>query len=163
MYNIGIIGSEQDRITDTNKVKHVVCETMDLLDYQYSNMAFNIKGDIGVGIWALEHSIESNYRYNLHLPYSIENTCQYWYKSQQELLYKAYEKAYSISICQNDSSKEDEANKRIIDNSNFTICFWAGNKQGSVYDAIVYAMNNSKMVIDGLNGLKMITADDIKR
>lgn len=158
MYKIGIIGSTEDRFKQPKRIRRYIDDIITLLGFQYNNdVVFNVMGDIGVGLWTIDMCIDNQLRHHLFLPSTVENTSCHWYTEQQHLLEKGYSNAHSISICNN-----SDVYKRLIDYSNFVICFWAGNKQGEIYESILYAMHNNKMILNGLDKLRMMTRDGIK-
>ena len=167
MYKIGIIGHGPEYFgADSEKIKRAIRDTINLLGFQYGNndVIFNVAGEIGVGIWSLNQLYEYKFKYHLYLPYSIENTCEHWYEEQKETLRRASSKAYSITCCYPGLEiKKSENNyyNFLVDNSNFVICFWIGKRQGKTYNAIRYSLENNKLILNGLNDLKLITNKDI--
>ena len=96
----------------------------------------------------------NGYKYHLFLDRPIEQTGLEWYDEQRDRLQVCYNAAYSITMM-------PEGYKSLVDDSNFIICFWAGNKQGQTYSAIRYALSVGKLVLNGLDELKLITNKDI--
>jgi len=167
MYKIGIIGSGPERFSDQGKVRRVIGQTIDLLALQYGEdeVMFNIRSDIGVGLWAAEECIDRDYKYHLFLPYSLEKTSEHWYDDQKRMLANQYIRAHSLTISQPtlESEHKDESHDMLIDDSNFLVCFWSGAKQGAVFDTIKTALEHNRMVLDGFNELKLITNKDLRK
>lgn len=165
MYKIGIIGHSAEHFTDSDNVRSIIERTIELLGYQYKKdqLIFSIVGETGVGLWAAQLSFDLGYKYHMFLPYPLEQTHQHWYDDQKNSLVKYCNSAYSLTTCRADSSEEDMAHKLLIDESNFTICFWIGKKQGKTYDAIKHAHKSNKLILNGLEELKLITNLDTKK
>lgn len=165
MYKIGIIGSGPERLGNHKEVRRSIGRLIDHLSVQYGedDVVFNINGDIGVGLWSAWACVDQDYRYHLFLPYSIEKTIIHWYDDQKISMREYYGHAHSLTICHQDSSCEDESYNQLIDASNFVVCFWAGNKQGKVFDAIKHALATNKIVLDGFNDLRLMTNHDVRK
>lgn len=162
MYKIGIIGSLQNRFKDADKAHRRLDEVMELLEFQYhSEMTFNIAGDIGTGLWAIDKCMAKDYKYHLFLPCELDETSTHWYEDQQQLLQKGYNNANSISICSSSGPDYEKTYKQIVDDSNFLVCFWGGSKQSEIYGTIGWAFTTNKMILDGLNELKMMTYEGV--
>jgi len=165
MYKIGIIGSGPERFSDLAKVRRAVGYTIDHLGFQYGDVVFNIRSNIGVGLWAGEECIDREYKYHLFLPYSLEKTAEHWYDDQRNMLVKQYGMAYSLTIAHPEQSNRvhdyDESYDILIDDSNFLVCFWSGVKQGEVFDTIKCALKHNKIVVNGLDDFKLMTNKDL--
>lgn len=165
MYKIGIIGSGPERFSDPDAPRRIIHTVVDILGFQYGKdeTVFNVKGNIGVGMWAVESCMELDYKYHLFLPFSLEKTCMHWYEDQREQLRRQFDHAYSITISHPDLVQDDNTYHHLVDVSNFIVCFWAGNKNGQIFSAIQHAFKKNKIVLNGLNELKLITNKDISR
>jgi hypothetical protein len=165
MYKIGIIGSGPERFTIGHMdVRRVIGNIINTLAIQYGNddIVFNIKSDIGVGLWASEECVNRGYKYHLFLPRSLEKTSEHWYDDQKQMLVNQYNSAYSLTIS-SPSSKfnyDDESYDQLIFDSNFLVCFWS-RACDSVRDVIKKAIKHNVMVLDGLNDLKLVTKEDL--
>lgn len=163
MYRIGIVGHEPNRFSDRDVIMRRIDQVIDLVGYQYGDdLAFNVCGNIGVGEWAAESCIARKYKYHLFLPCPIEITSKFWYAKQQYDLEKHYTSAYATTIGGMNYSADTmlDINARLVDSSDFIICFWVGKKQGCVFETIKYAFGKNKLVLDGANELKLITNQD---
>ena len=170
MYKIGIIGHSPEHFSnpEPEDVRGIIGRTIEVLYFQYGEgVIFNIAGEIGVGLWAAEECLNQNarYKYHMFIPYPLETMSQDWYKYQVELLNECYNKAYSITVCgqMKGNIEKHETYKRLIDDSNFIICFWIGKRQGKTFEAIKYALSVNKMVLNGLDQLRLITNKDIMK
>ncbi|MFA5023363.1 MAG: SLOG family protein [Patescibacteria group bacterium] len=167
MYKIGIIGHSPENFSIPSKetVKNMINDTISLLASQYNtDVIFNIIGEIGVGLWAVEEvlNIKGAHKYHIYLPFTQEITSEDWYDEQKELLKKGCDNARSITICNSKKTPQDEQPYRpLIQDSNFIIYFWNGKKQGKTFDAIKYALETNKMALNALNDLKLITNKNI--
>ena len=172
MYKIGIVGHSPENISmPEDKVKRTIRQTIDLLNYQYNtDVIFNVMGEIGVGLWAAEECIDlpndhdgTPFRYHIFLPYPQEMTAEYWYDDQKELLRKCCNNAYSITTCEFQRGLSGHSYQDLVFDSNFLICFWTGKKQGKTFETIRFALQNNKIVLNGLHELKLITNKNISK
>ncbi len=166
MYKIGIIGHEPDRWGAEEHVRAAVHKTIDLLTYQYADvdteMVFHISGNIGVGHVALEYCVSAGTKYHLHLPASVDNTAEHWFGAQKEDLVRYFNHASGITIanCSNAGSSVEDSYKNIVDASGMLVCFWRHIRQGHTANAIKYAFGKDKLVLSGLEDLRLITKKD---
>jgi len=165
MYKIAIIGSGPEHFSNKESVSLSVERVVDLLGFQYGkkDVVFNVISRIGTGLWAAASAKKQGYKYHIYLPYPVEDVGEHWYDDQKKLLRVCINGAYSITSCYSNKNHKDHSYKNLIDNSNFIICFWIGKKQGYTYESIQYALKTNKLILDGLNDLKLITNKDIKR
>lgn len=171
MYKIGIIGHSPEHfsVPSPDEVQRKIANTIDLLESQYNTdlVVFNLFGDIGVGLWTAEECMKRandnaqfNCAYHLFMPYTPEITSEGWFDNQIDTLNRCYKKARAITIC-NDAP--NESLKQLINDSGFVVSFWVGKKQGKTFEAIKYALATNKMVLNGLDGLRMITNEDMRK
>jgi hypothetical protein len=171
MYKIGIIGHSPEHFSDPKPedVCRSIGNIIELLRFQYGeNVIFNTVGETGIGLWTAEECLkkETRCKYHIFMPCYLQVTSDGWLENQAELLEKCYNNAYSITVCSNikSTNKEEELEsyRRLIDDSNFVICFWVGKKQGKTFEAIKYALSTNKMVLNGLDKLCLLTNEDIR-
>ena len=166
MYKIGIIGHSPEHFSDQGSIKVRLNNTLDLLRFQYGDsVIFNLAGEIGIGLWAAEMCMnkETSYYYHLYLSKVPEETSEEWYQDQKDLLKECYNHAHAMTICGNKNENGPFTYKNLIDSSSFVICFWVGKHQGRTYEAIKHALSTNKMVLNGLDELKLITNQDLKK
>lgn len=165
MYKIGIIGSGPERFGEPEKIRRSIDDTINLLGSEYSEqgLIFNIKGEIGVAQWAVESCLDGTQKYHLFMPFSLQKTYEHWYDDQKEKLSAHYTRAHSLTICRIDNEAVDDAYEKIVDDSNFIVCFWPGNCVGQIAEAIKYALSKNKIVLDGLNDLRLLTNQSLKK
>jgi uncharacterized phage-like protein YoqJ len=169
MYKIGIIGHSPEHFSNPtpDEIVSKIKDAIELLRYQYKDadhLIFNVAGETGVGLWAAEYCMNEVLNYHMFLPFVPDKTSENWLDEQKALLNACYNPANAITIC-NDENEDfvDASLKQIVDGSNFTICFWVGKKQGKTYDIIQYALANNKIVLNGLDGLRLVTNEDLYR
>jgi hypothetical protein len=180
MYKIGIIGHSPEHfsVPSAAEVRKTINNTIDLLALQYGpdSVMFNVAGDIGVGLWASEICMNKQdpenpcndflafkCAYHMFMPYIPERTADGWFDDQAETLNRCYQKAKAITICNEPVNAQLESLKQLVNDSSFVICFWIGKKQGKTFETIKYALSTNKMVLNGLDGLRMITNQDLKK
>jgi len=54
-----------------------------------------------------------------------------------------------------------ERNKKLVDSSDFLLAFWVGKKRGGTFNAIKYALDQSKLVYNGLNNNSLIDINNL--
>lgn len=165
MYRIGIVGHTPEYIPNPDTVKTKINHVMDLIRYQYGeDLVFNIAGDIGVSEWAANTCIERKYRYHFFLPYPVEDMENLWYPEQLQAVENHFRTAWATTISfpryVHGASLELQNYQHLVDASAFVICFWKGMKAGITADTIRYALSQHKLVVNGLDDLKLITAKD---
>lgn len=163
MYKICILGSGPEWFSDHDKVRRLIGKTINLLGFQYQDVVFHVRGELGVGLWAAQACLEEGLRYHLFMPFGPGDTAKYWYDDQEKDLLEQYNNAYSLTICKPLGEKDYSLHTRPIDDANFVVCFWSGEKSGETEESIKYALNNSKIVLDGFNDLKLITNEDLRK
>lgn len=168
MYGIGIVGHTPEVFSNADSIRYRVEDTLNTLSFQYgSELVYNISVDIGVGLWAAEHCFLTGKKYHLFLPFMPEVLSKHWYKEQVDILNNVYKYSNAISIIKPVEKEtkglfDNTANEHIVKNSNFTMVFWDGRKQGNTYETIKYSFDNNRMVIDGCS-LRIITEQDTMR
>lgn len=166
MYKVGVVGHTPDVFGQAADRR--VQGALDTLSFQYGEgLVYNISVNIGVGLWAAKHCLDTNKKYHLFLPYLPEVLSEHWYDKQKEDLDRVYKYADALSIIKptTDDGRgffDNTVNEHIVENSNFTIVFWDGRKQGHTYDTIEYSFKNNRMVIDGFT-MKIVTKEDTER
>lgn len=165
MYKIGIIGHSPEYLHSSEETGRVIEQTIDLLCFQYDveQMVYNIIGDIGVGLMAAKVCYDRKVPCHIILPYQLEDTVEHWYKEQQDELRLYLQWTKGITICNTSVEAEDISHENLVDNSNFVVCFWNGKLQGKTFKAIEYALSSNKLILNGLNDLKLITSRDTKK
>ena len=183
MYKIGIIGHNPEDFIDQDNATRSIDRVIELLFHQYGRMnqsldndgifynhntslVLNILGNVGAGIWAGKACKKHGVKYHLFLPFPHETTSQFWYESQKAELNDLFLSSYETStqsFDQDEGSAFDSANAALVDNSNFVVAFWEHKRIGKTFDAIKYALSTSKLVLDGMNDLKLITNSDLQK
>jgi len=180
MYKVGIIGHSPDNFINQELSIKSVEDTIDLIHHQYgkvnyttniegqpeslnNGLTINIPGEIGTGLWAGQVCFSKHIKYHLFLPFLLEMTSESWYEKQKQQLYILYGAANSVSVQSIifDKTLLEFAYLPIIDDSNFTVAFWEGRRQGRTYNAIKYALKNNKVVLNGTQNLRLIINRDI--
>lgn len=164
-YKVGVIGHTTDRFNDVEKAQRMVNKSLEVLSFQYNTadtrLIFNIFADIGVGFWTSDYCIKNNIKYHLFLPHSIDQTCEHWYDEQKEAFKRHVNNAYAISVINHNNNDGSEFHHSMIDDSNFIICFWEGNRAGIIPNVMRYALLKNKLLLRG-GSLKLITINDLK-
>jgi YspA SLOG family len=167
MHNIGIVGHRAGNFhIEESKLKSKIQEVLDTLSFQYGEeLCLNVDGETGVGLYVVQAAQKLNIKYHIFLPCPIEFVGQEWFDSQRHELELYFQKAHSTTTM---SSRPSAANEKdrdlcLVNYSSFLICFWDGCRQGRTFGIIKQALTTNKLVLNGLNGLKMISAIDLKK
>jgi len=164
VYRVGVIGHSPEYYSDRDAVARAVDRTIDLIFYQYKeDLIINASGNIGVGHWAMASCLDRNIKYHIFLQCMPDIISLEWFSDQKESLNCYFKNAWSTTICEFNYKKElnEKHYEHLVDTSDFIICFWNGMKQGEVHSAIKYAFKKNKLVVDGMDQLKLITNERI--
>ena len=169
MYKIGLVGHKSEDLKDLEITGRLIGYTIDLLSHQYGHdMILNICGERGTELIAGTYCMDNKIRYHLFLsqnPNTFNDAS--WYDEQQKLLISQFQNSFSVTICSSSDKKdidsEKERDKLLVDDSIFLVVFWTGKKIGRTFDIIDYALLQNKIVLNGLNELKLLTKYDLKK
>jgi hypothetical protein len=167
MHNVGIIGHRAGNFhIDEKQLKAKIQEALEILSFQYGDeLCLNVDGETGVGFFVMRAANELNIKYHIFLPCPIEFVGRDWFDSQKQELGLYFKKAHSTTTI---SSKPSAANEKdrdqcLVSCSSFLICFWEGCRQGRTFGAIKQALTTNKLVLNGLNELKLVSNMDLKK
>jgi uncharacterized phage-like protein YoqJ len=129
-------------------------------------LLFNLGGAIGTDQWVGKACIEQNIKYHIFLPFQPEVQAKYWNSNQRKELDKQLKYASGINISDLSGNYDphlyQERNKKMIDAANILVAFWVGKRKGGTYNAMRYALSQSKFVFNALNELRPIFSEDLK-
>lgn len=166
MHNIGIFGHNiSDLASDPDNASRAIRTTLDTIKVQYGkNLSLNLDGEIGVGHIAGEYAKAIKVKYHMFIPCPPESIGEEWYEEQRSCLARQLSSSSATTIIGSKLTKSNlmARDQKIIDSSSFVICFWNGKKQGRTFDMIKYALLANKLVLNGLDELKMVSAVDTK-
>ena len=165
IYRVGITGHRPDRFRDAEVAQELCDELVMTLKKQYEYIEFNLGGSTGTDQWVGDACIRYEVEYNLFLPFPAEIQSKHWYKEQQDNLNTQIEKCNSLYIA---GPKYKPANyfirnRSIVDNADFLVCFWEGIHRGGTFDTLKYAMKKSKIVLNALTDLSMVTGEHLEK
>jgi len=130
-------------------------------------LLFNLGGAIGVDQWVGRICMEQNIRYHMFLPFRPEIQARYWSKEQRKELDEQLKHASGIHISNLSGQYSpyifQERNKKMIDGADFLVAFWVGKRKGGTYNAMKYALSESKFVFNALNKLCPIFDEELKK
>ena len=168
LYKVAVIGDlpEYDSISSKESVQCKVEHIIDIIQYQYGhNLVINAAGHPHVGIFAAKKCLADNIKFHLFMPCPIEEMDEVFYGEQQADLQNVFTNAWSTTISSSNYTTGPSLYhgnyKNLVDNSAFVICLWSGRKQGEVHAAMSYALSASKLLIDGMDDLKLMTKSTI--
>jgi hypothetical protein len=166
MHNIGFFGHDiSDFHCDPESVKRMVYEVVETIKLQYGkSLSINVDGEPGVGQIVADAANKYKIKYHMFLPCPPDVVGEYWYEDQKLNMMAQFNGSSAStmigSVCSKDNSAERD--KKMVDSSNFVICFWNGKHQGRTFSIIKYALSTNKLVLNGLNDLKLVSAVDMK-
>jgi uncharacterized phage-like protein YoqJ len=166
MHNIGIFGHNiSDLAGDLDGAKKAVCSALDTIKIQYGkSLSINLDGEIGIGHIAGEYAKVIKVKYHMFIPCPVELIGEEWYDEQRASLERQLNTSSATTIIGSRLTKNNftARDQKVIDSSSFVICFWNGKKQGRTFDMIKYSLLTNKLVLNGLNDLKLVSAVDTK-
>lgn len=166
LYNIGITGHRPHKFKNPDFVKRQCEDVVVIMQRHYGDaLRFNLGGCTGTDQWVGEACLRFGAKYNLYLPFPAEIQSQHWYDEQKKELDRQVANCESLSVLGPEyvASNYFERDKQIVDNSDFVIAFWEGPKQGGTYITVKYAVEQSKIVLNALTDLSMITGEHLVR
>lgn len=165
MYNVGIIGHKQgDFHLDERMLDAKINEVLGIIRFQYGKeLMLNIDGESGVGQKAAKYAKQTRIKYHLYLPCPVDLFVEFW--AEASSLREQYESSAATTILATKYNIESclERDQKLINDAAFVVCFWEGKKQGRTFNTIKYALKVNKLVLNGLNELKMISNLDLKK
>jgi hypothetical protein len=169
IYRVGLVGHTRSRFqTEEQRRAGLRTTILALVDqYEPNRVCFNINGFPGIGLMAGLVCKEFDADCHLFLPCPAAN----FMRSTNLADEKAYVFEDILNSCfgltqigqEFASTTVCEASQSLVDNSDFIVSFWEGQKTGLTFETIKYAVANSKMVLDGLRNLSMITKEQLGR
>lgn len=165
IYRIGIIGHRQHRIWDKDDVRRLCFQTtLTLVDqYEPNPVRLNLTGAPSAGQWFGQACAEYGISYHLFLPCDSASYVAEWNEPHREEFGRQLGGCYGLTQIGRELTKDTVcgAARALVDDSDFLVSFWEGNKSGLTYETIKYAVETSKLVLDGLEDLALITKKDL--
>lgn len=146
----------------------IVDDTACILQREYGDeLEFNLGGAIGIdqmmGAAAIEHGI----RFSLYLPFPPEVQGKFWKSGQRAELERQMRHAAGITIVDPEGNytprRYFERDRLMVDNADFTIGFWVGKRRGGTYETMKYSLRQSKMVINAMDGMRLVFKQDLEK
>lgn len=132
-------------------------------------LTFNLGGAVGVDQWVGMACIEHNVPYKLYLPFHPSIQAKYWNSEQRAELDRQMKHAAGIDIIQPDPKipwsprTYQERNIRMVDDADFVVAFWVGKRRGGTFNAMQYALKQSKFVFNALDKNRFVFKEDLKK
>jgi hypothetical protein len=166
-YKVGIIGHRSQRFKDADEVRRLCISTALLLVDQYlpNKLCINTTAAPGAGQWAGEACLKYGIEHCIFLPCPPEIYTSEWYDDQKAMFDSQVGDCCGMTVYEKENSRESVfgAIRGLVDNSDFVVCFWEGTKYGLTFEAIKYAVENSKIVLDAMDNLSMITKKELRQ
>lgn len=174
MVRVAVTGHRPDSFLvshyDLETIKRVVSDVAVILKREYKdNLIFNLGGAVGIDQWMGQTCIQEEIPYVLYLPFAPSLHTKFWEQKDKDELNRQISCASGIDIVEPNEEAEvmiynyQKRNERMVDNADFVLAFWVGKRKGGTYNTIKYGLKNAKFVLNGLNELKPIFKEDIKR
>lgn len=170
MIKIAITGHRPDAFLVSHYsdewVKHIIENIISAFYREHkSDLHFNLGGAIGVDQWVGDFCIENKIPFSLYLPFKPEVQSRYWSQEQKDNLSNQVNHASGLTIIEPmvyNISAYNKRNEKMIDDSDFVVAFWVGKRSGGTFNAIKYALKNSKFVLNAFDELKPIFTENLK-
>jgi len=174
MVKIAITGHRPDAFLVSHytpeMVKHIADGIVCSMAREYGkDLCFNLGGAMGVDLWVGEACIEHNVKFHLYLPFHPTIQARYWSDDLKAELDRQMQKAVGIDIVDPDPkstyhvARYQERNKCMVDSAQFVIAFWVGKRRGGTFNAMKYALSQSKVVLNAIDELRPQFKEDLKR
>jgi uncharacterized phage-like protein YoqJ len=129
-------------------------------------LVFNLGGAIGVDQWAGKACLEQDVKYHLYLPFLPGIQSKYWSEEQKTEYNNQVKKANGITIIDPSGGFDKKTyqlrNIKMVDDAQFVIAFWLGKRIGGTYNCMKYGLSQSKFVLHGLDGLRILFNEDLE-
>lgn len=164
--NIGIVGHSPENLPPDAEGQVKVAILRLLKDHGDDlNITLVSNGNIGVGHFVCKAALELNIPYYLLLARGPRILGEFWYDKQVDDLINFYEKATEIYVNRIGTSLNaqaiEETDIKLINESNFLLCFWDGRKSGRTYSILKKALQLNKMTYNVFKNYKLISKNDL--
>lgn len=134
---------------------------------QYDELAFNVGGALGADQIVGQSCIDAGVPYYLYLPFPVDIQGRYWKEEQREDLVRQFELAAGVKIV-DPTGHYDVKNyfvrdRQMVDDADVVVAFWVGKKRGGTYEAMKYALTQSKFVLNALDGLRPVFSNELEK
>ena len=131
-------------------------------------LIFNLGGAIGADQWVGAACIEHGVPFKLYLPFHPSVQAKYWSFEQRQELDRQMKHAVGINIIEPNPDATysphlyQERNEKMVDDANFVVAFWVGKRRGGTFNAMQYALKESKFVFNALDSNRPVFKDNLK-
>lgn len=174
MIKIAVTGHRPDAFLVSHyspeTIKRVVGDVVAAFKREHKEeLVFNLGGALGIDQWAGAACIEQQVNYFLYLPFHPEVQAKFWTQEQKDELNRQLSKAAGLEMIEPKIDAPyavwnyQKRNEKMIDDADFVVAFWVGKRRGGTYNAIKYALQQSKFVLNGLDELRPLFKEDLKK
>ncbi len=167
MIKIAVLGHSPDSFPDVKSVVYAIDNAIYLIAQQNAHerdFVFLLNGNPGIAQWFINVLVEKELPYEVFLTSPPENTSLYWSDEQRNKFVAQLNKAKAIHVFGADNAYESciKRDRVLIDASQWVLCFWNKKHQGLTYFAMEHAINNNKIVYNGIDGFNLINGSEFR-
>lgn len=169
---IAISGHRKDALTQSKYseeyIKMIIKNVVFRLKKEYQDkLIFNLGGAQGIDSYFGEICLEEKIKFQIYLPFHPKIHTKFWNTEETSLFENLLKNAIGLQISDPDPNQNYKKenyfvrNNNIINEASFLIAFWVGKKRGGTFEAMNYALSQSKFVFNALNEMKLVFKEDL--
>ena len=166
MIKIAVFGHSADSFASSQSIAHNIDDAIAVIKRQHpeKDVCFILNCEPGIGQWFCDALLEHQIPYEVYLPGLPQETACSWLEEQQILFMQQLNKSKAVRFFGEGNAVEFriKRDRKAVDDSQWILVFWNGKHQGFTYQAMQYAIQNNKIVFNGINGLKLIDGEVLK-
>lgn len=167
MIKIAVFGHSPDAFSDAKSLMRDIDNTIAIIKRQHGSerdFTFLLNGEPGASQWFCNALMEQDIPYELFLSAPPSEASKFWSDEQQERFMWQINKAKAIHVFDLELSLASciNRNKRMIESCQWVLMFWNGKHQGLTYTAMKFALENNKIVYNGIGELTLVNGNALK-
>ena len=128
---------------------------------------FNLGGAVGADQWMGAAALEHGIKYSLFLPFLPQVQARFWSVEQRDELDRQMRGATRIVVVDSTGEysvgKYFERDRMMVDEGDFVVSFWVGRRRGGTFRTMEYALSQSKLVLNAMDGLRPVFRQDLDK
>lgn len=167
MIKIAVFGHSPDAFSDAKSLARDIDNAISIIKWQHrkdKDFRFLLNCDPGANQWFCNALKEQEIPYEVYLSAPPDECSKHWSEEQQECFTRQISGSKAVHVFGIDNSAEFriKRDRKAVDDSQWVLMFWNKKHQGFTYRAMEYAINNSKIVFNGIGGLNPVDKEALK-